>query len=152
MNTSHSLERAELIRRLFDEVVELDSQACAARLDQACQEDPTLRRDVEALLHANTHADDILRRLDHPASRLSAAAHWDKLSALFHEAAARPPEQRAAFLDEVCQGHTALREELESLLVYDEDASAFFEVLFQVVPMSLRARRQSPEPTLILLV
>ncbi len=52
MNDTSAIERAEQIQRLFDEVVDLDAEARAACLDQACSDDPGLRRQVESLLAA----------------------------------------------------------------------------------------------------
>ena len=50
MKASLSSERWEQVHHLFNEVVDLDPDACAARLDQACHDDPALRQEVESLL------------------------------------------------------------------------------------------------------
>ncbi len=46
----------------------------------------------------------------------AATTRWRQVETLFHQTAAIPPDNRAAFLDEVCQGDLELRAELESLL------------------------------------
>jgi eukaryotic-like serine/threonine-protein kinase len=45
-----------------------------------------------------------------------AGKDWGRIERLFHEARERPPEQRAAFLAQACDGDSALQEEVESLL------------------------------------
>ena len=48
-----------------------------------------------------------------------------RISELFHAAVAKPAAQRAAFLDEACDGDEGLRRELESLLASDDSAQNF---------------------------
>ena len=43
---------------------------------------------------------------------------FQEVEALFHQARAQRPEERAAFLDEVCRGNVELRAEVESLLAH----------------------------------
>ena len=64
MKASLSPERWEQVQRLFNEVVDLDAEARAARLDEACQDDPALREEVESLLKSFSQADDVLEVLD----------------------------------------------------------------------------------------
>src|SRR5690242_21591032 len=45
--------------------------------------------------------------------------NWERVEALFLVAADLPSEEQARFLDDACNGDTALRAELESLLVSD---------------------------------
>ena len=53
------------INDLFDRVVELDPDSRSAILDEACAEDPALRREVVSLLTAyDDHADDRGRALE----------------------------------------------------------------------------------------
>jgi Tol biopolymer transport system component len=52
---------------------------------------------------------------------------WEKISDIFHAAAAIDPDKRAAYLDEVCNGDPLLRDEVESLLSAHEEASEFIE-------------------------
>src|SRR6187399_2612095 len=46
---------------------------------------------------------------------------------LFHLAREKPPDQRAAFLDEACAGDTALRQRLEVLLAAHEQPASFLQ-------------------------
>src|SRR6185295_16625651 len=43
-------------------------------------------------------------------------AHWENLKDLFHVALAVPPHERAAYLEQACNGDTELRQAVESLL------------------------------------
>ena len=67
MKASLSPERWDQVQRLFDEVVDLDAAARAARLDEACRDDPDLRDEVDSLLRAYAQADDLLQNLDQMA-------------------------------------------------------------------------------------
>lgn len=46
---------------------------------------------------------------------------WETIQQVFHDAAERPPGERAAFLDRACAGDPGLRDEVESLLASDPD-------------------------------
>ena len=46
---------------------------------------------------------------------------WERVKEILHQAMQLAPEQRSGFLDEACVSDTALREEVESLLLADED-------------------------------
>ena len=72
------------------------------------------------------------------------ATRWDDLETIFEQALGLPPDERTAFLDKVCAGNPELRKELDSLLVYEEAASGFFESLAEAVPTPLR---DLPDPT-----
>ena len=50
-----------------------------------------------------------------------------QIERLIHDALERPLEDRAAFLREACAGDEALREEVESLLRYEDAADRFIE-------------------------
>jgi eukaryotic-like serine/threonine-protein kinase len=52
---------------------------------------------------------------------------WRQIEALYHDAAARPPEDRRACLDAACVADADLRREVESLLDADADAGTFLE-------------------------
>jgi len=54
------------------------------------------------------------------------AEHWDRVKDLLHQAMQLAPEQRARFLDEACASETALRAEVESLLLADESLQSSF--------------------------
>ena len=64
MQASLTPERWAQIQRLFDEVIDLEPAARAARLEAADVDDPELRREVESLLAAHLEADDLLQSLD----------------------------------------------------------------------------------------
>lgn len=53
------------------------------------------------------------------------ADRWNRIEALFDEAAALAPDARAAFLDAETAGDSALREEVEALLAADADADNY---------------------------
>jgi eukaryotic-like serine/threonine-protein kinase len=50
---------------------------------------------------------------------------WDRLKHVFHDALEQPADARGAFLDRECAGDTALRREIESLLVSHGEADGF---------------------------
>src|SRR5438094_4197982 len=52
---------------------------------------------------------------------------WQKLEEFFHAALEREPDDRAAFVVEVCDGDDDLRRELESMLDHHEQADSFIE-------------------------
>ncbi len=64
MPASLSPERWDQIQGLFDEVFDLRGDERAARLDEACRDDPDLREEVESLLAAYEQADDVLQQVD----------------------------------------------------------------------------------------
>jgi Tol biopolymer transport system component len=51
----------------------------------------------------------------------------DLISDLYHRALARPPQERAAFLLEACNGDKALRQEVASLLEFEPASARLFE-------------------------
>jgi hypothetical protein len=53
------------------------------------------------------------------------ADRWRQVEDLCHEALARAPEHRAAFLATACAGDGELRREVESLLAHDPKAAGF---------------------------
>jgi eukaryotic-like serine/threonine-protein kinase len=52
---------------------------------------------------------------------------WQQINDIFLSAAERPPQERAAFLEEACHGDERLRREVESLIACDERAENFIE-------------------------
>ncbi|HMB90161.1 MAG TPA: serine/threonine-protein kinase, partial [Rhodothermales bacterium] len=60
MHASPSPEQWDQVHRLFDELVALSPEARTARLEEACHDDATLRRELEALLASYTRAGDRL--------------------------------------------------------------------------------------------
>ncbi|HEX3249111.1 MAG TPA: protein kinase [Pyrinomonadaceae bacterium] len=52
---------------------------------------------------------------------------WQDIERLYHLALDKQPQDRAAFLLQVCAGDDALRHEVESLLVYEDRAKDFIE-------------------------
>jgi sugar lactone lactonase YvrE len=59
------------------------------------------------------------------------AEHWKRVKELLHRAMQLPREQRAPFLDQACLSDKALRDEVESLLLADEEVRSSF---LQAVP------------------
>ncbi len=52
---------------------------------------------------------------------------YEQIEELYHQALGRKPEARRAFLEHACDGDDGLRNEVESLLGYDERAEQFIE-------------------------
>jgi eukaryotic-like serine/threonine-protein kinase len=52
---------------------------------------------------------------------------WAKISEIIETALEKPETERAAYLTEVCGADTALRQEIDSLLSYEETETDFFE-------------------------
>ena len=61
--------------------------------------------------------------------------NWDSVISVFEKASKMGPEDRKAYLDKVCAGAPALRAELESLLVYNDEASGE-DGLHRIMPAS----------------
>lgn len=55
------------------------------------------------------------------------SSKWDRIESLCQAALDLEPGQRANFLDEACAGDETLRQEVESLLAYEEPARQFIE-------------------------
>src|SRR5438309_10112464 len=53
------------------------------------------------------------------------AETWEQLKSLFHSALEVEKNQRAAFLDQACDGNAELRGRVERLLVSHEEAGSF---------------------------
>ena len=63
------------------------------------------------------------------------AERWQRVNELFQSATERAPEERAAFLDEACQGDKGLCREVESLITSYEQAENFIESpAFEIAP------------------
>src|SRR5262245_50262960 len=52
---------------------------------------------------------------------------WEQVERLYHEALEKPPGDRDAFLRQACAGDDSLRQEIESLLAFEERAASFIE-------------------------
>src|SRR5215471_7917978 len=52
---------------------------------------------------------------------------WQQIDKLLDAVLERPPQERAALLDQACAGDPALRKEVELLLEHDERAADFIE-------------------------
>src|SRR5215208_153456 len=52
---------------------------------------------------------------------------WQVINLLFHSVLKREAGQRAAFLDQACEGDESLRKEVESLIAAHDEASSFIE-------------------------
>ena len=53
---------------------------------------------------------------------------WLQIEKLYHSALERAPSERSAYLAEACNGDNELRDEVQALLNYDEQAGDFIEV------------------------
>ena len=60
---------------------------------------------------------------------------WDKIGKLLDEARKRPPDERAAFLDEACDD-ASVRDEVLSLLEAEQQERGFFDDLASALPAS----------------
>ena len=72
---------------------------------------------------------------------------WRRIEELYHAAYERPAHERGAFLDKVCSGDAALRQEVESLLVQRVSTDGLLErpalgVAGRIGPMPLAAGRR----------
>ena len=68
---------------------------------------------------------------------------WQQLDKLFHAALERAPEERAAFLDEACDGDESLRQQVEALLSAHQEAGSFIESPALEVEAQLLANDQN---------
>jgi|KBSMisStandDraft_5_1062788.scaffolds.fasta_scaffold12868_3 serine/threonine protein kinase/Tfp pilus assembly protein PilF len=70
------------------------------------------------------------------------AERWQRVNDLFHSATERAPEERAAFLEEACDGDDGLCREVKSLLNSHERTQTFIELpAFEVAPELLLSDR-----------
>src|ERR1043166_9728066 len=60
---------------------------------------------------------------------------WKQVEALYHEALARAPADRAAFLAAACPGDEALRRNVESLLLESESDDGFLTKPALAIPL-----------------
>ena len=67
-----------------------------------------------------------------------------RVDTVFHGASARPPSERAAFLDEACGGDGALRAEVERLLAFDARTNPLVDGLTSGRGAALLAERLGP--------
>lgn len=74
---------------------------------------------------------------------------WARANDLFHRALDRFPEQRAAFLDEVCAGDPVLRAEVGSLLASHERTAGFIETQAAVAAWGTLSSHTSAIPETI---
>ena len=58
---------------------------------------------------------------------MSAAPTWDRVKEVFQHAVDLPPIERPPYLDRVCAGDRALRDEVESLLAADQSAGSLLQ-------------------------
>src|SRR6185436_18053094 len=68
---------------------------------------------------------------------------WQKVEELFHAALEKDPGARAAYLDEVCNGDSELRRDVESLVAATEPKIGFLDR----PAMEIEARALSRDPT-----
>ena len=72
------------------------------------------------------------------------AVRWSRVEELYHSAAALPPGERAAFLEQACNGDPELRQEVESLLAHEHTAENFIESPALEVVADLMADDEQP--------
>jgi serine/threonine protein kinase len=72
---------------------------------------------------------------------------WRQISRLYQEALERDSPERAAFLNEVCVGDAALRQEVESLLAYEHTAEGFMAV--PAIEVTADMMSADPSPSLV---
>ena len=70
---------------------------------------------------------------------------WQQVEHLYHAALEHAPDERTAFLDEACGGDRSVRQEVESLLAYDERAAHFITT----PPDELAAAMLAEAPTAV---
>ena len=68
---------------------------------------------------------------------------YHQLEELYHQALEREPDECRAFLEQACGDDLALRQEVESLLGYDERAAYFIETPPDDVAAAMLAGEQS---------
>ena len=72
---------------------------------------------------------------------------WQRIEELYHTALQVPAAQRAAFLQDKCQGDDELRKEVESLLAYEKSAADFIEApAFDVAARQMAEDTSEGEP------
>jgi hypothetical protein len=71
---------------------------------------------------------------------------WRQITGVFHDALARNPSTRGAFLDQACAGDRSVREQVDRLLAAHQDAGRFGETAVPVTPggTSLELDRTTP--------
>ena len=74
--------------------------------------------------------------------------HWRRVKELYHAALKREEGQRrATFVEEACRGDPALRDEVQSLLAYDERGNGFLEAsALDLAAQSLAQEKASSSP------
>jgi len=116
-------ERWQQINHLVNSVITEDEATRSAILQQSCADDASLRRGVDALLSLRTIAP---RRLSEAHAAYS-PERWQRIEQLFEAAQELEPAKRADYLALACAGDDALRQEVESLLVYQAGVSGLIQ-------------------------
>src|SRR5882724_4899341 len=71
---------------------------------------------------------------------------WQQIETLYHSMLERDPADRDGFLTDACDGDHELRDEVQALLNYDEQAESFIEVsALELVARDIAAERSSKE-------
>ncbi|MDX1488766.1 MAG: protein kinase, partial [Acidiferrobacterales bacterium] len=133
MPSSRSPERTEQLRRLVEEAAQRPHSEQAAFLKDSCGDDVLLRSQAEAVLALDAKTKVMQTALSDPPDASDSASRWAKMERLFDLVQHEAPEEREAFLDELCGEDDSLRAELQSLLLYDDEASGYFEDLAEAV-------------------
>ncbi|MGH9847256.1 MAG: hypothetical protein ACREEM_51830 [Blastocatellia bacterium] len=69
---------------------------------------------------------------------------WRQIEQLYHAALERAPDERAALLDEACDGDQDLRQEVKSLLADDEPAQRFITRPPDTIAAEMLAAERAP--------
>lgn len=133
MPSSRSPERTERLRRLVEEAAQRPHSEQAGFLEDSCGDDVLLRSQAEAVLALDAKTKVMQTALSAPPDASDSALRWAKMERLFDLIQNEAPEEREAFLDEFCGDDDSLRAELQSLLLYDDEASGYFEDLAEAV-------------------
>ena len=110
-------ERWHNIKQLVNSALAENSEARTALLQQSCAEDFGMRIGTEALLTAT-------RKF--PDGQIS-SDEWQRIEKIFQSALELEPAKRAVYLAQACGDDEALRNEVESLLVYQGAAGGLIQ-------------------------
>ncbi|HXQ74112.1 MAG TPA: hypothetical protein VN844_26650, partial [Pyrinomonadaceae bacterium] len=71
---------------------------------------------------------------------------YRRVNELFHAALARPKDERAAFLDDACDGDASLRAKVEALIAAHEQSGDFLDSPAYALETQVLSEEVSPNP------